>query len=142
MKRNKLKELINTEEKWFRVDVPFDLHSNILSYIGAKYYRSLQLLKIFKIVSITLSLLFVVTFVVMFQFILPRGRVVYVYPHSGTEKEVYIITRLHKQEKKIPLKLDEEKGLWKAVLHTKNLKNIENFELLVEEFPSEEIIEE
>ncbi|MCX7821802.1 MAG: hypothetical protein N2258_09050 [Brevinematales bacterium] len=141
MKESKLIELINTEEKWFKINTPPDLHSAILTYIGNKYFINLKYLRFFKAINtILISLVFIFSSIFVFQiFFGQKTRVVFIYPHSGIEKKVYVITKSDNEEKKIPLELDEEKGIWKAIFHNVNLNTIEDIEFLVEEFPQEEL---
>jgi len=133
MKENSLFELVNRENKWFSVKVPLDLEKKVVASIEDKIYRNLIILKRLRFISVA-SLSIMTCFVVLFFAFHNRTKMVFVYPHSGNEKRVY----LSRNNEKIPMVLDEEKGLWTVVIHAPH-KSIYDYEFIVEELPEESV---
>lgn len=133
MKESSLFELLNRENKWFSVKVPPDLEKKVIASIEEKIYRSFFVLKWLRFVTLA-SLAGMICFMVLFFYVQNRPKIVFVYPHSGKEKRVY----LNNNNRKIPMVLDEEKGLWKVVVRAPQ-GSVSECEFVVEEVAEENI---
>jgi hypothetical protein len=133
MKENKLIDLLNKENRWFSIKKPSGLDDRVVNFVESKIYKDVVLWKMLTLVN-ALSLAIMACFIVLFFAFYDRTKIVFVYPHSGNEKMVY----LTKGNEKVPMVLDEEKGVWTVVIHVPHRK-IENYEFIVEELSEEDI---
>ncbi len=138
MMRSSLFRLMEKDREWFSIKAPERLKDKIIAGIENRIYKSFIMLKWFKMIS-AVSVCLLAGFIVLFTAVQNKPiKMVFVYPDSGTEKTVHVVGTFNKDKERIPMVLDEEKGLWKATVHASQ-RDISDYEFVVEELPEEDM---
>ncbi|MGC8765336.1 MAG: hypothetical protein ACP5QT_05565 [Brevinematia bacterium] len=129
MKGKRIVELIEKEAKLFYVELPKRLENKTLAYVYNRVNSDLLTLRWFKLATLVSCVVALLSIGLLLTFP-KRTTVVFVYPHTGVEKNVTLI--YGKKRREVPLTLDVEKGLWSTVIHS-HKKDLPEFEFAVEE---------
>lgn len=133
MKTQNFKPFLENESgPWFDIQETAGLDKRIMNHIDGKMMRQIGRFNIFKIASLSALSVSLIVSGILFGHYLKPTKVVFIYPHSEKVSGVKLVAHFNDNDGVYPMQLDEENGIWKKELHTRN-KIINDYAFEVEE---------
>jgi len=131
MNKRELMNIIKNEESLGKISINEPVGKDIVAKIKAiENYRKIMWIGLLKRLSIPALSLIVAIFAILFYPFNRGEKILIVYPYNG-EGRVELVGSFNNWNEKIPLILDEKKGVWKAELILKQ-KGVYEYQFIID----------